>query len=102
MSRLKGGSAPIGVPAIRISPAVGGSKPAIIRSVVVFPEPEAPSSVRNSPAAISRESSSTARKSPNRFEMRRSSRIGIRLLRGLHLDPDVLVLFLPRAQLTEI
>jgi len=42
MSRLKGGSAAIGCPAIRMSPDVGGSKPAIMRSVVVLPEPEAP------------------------------------------------------------
>ena len=56
MSRLKGGSGVIGVPSIRISPDVGRSKPAIMRSVVVFPEPEAPSKVRNSPAAMSSES----------------------------------------------
>ena len=39
MSRLKGGSGVIGTPSIRISPEVGRSNPAIIRSVVVFPEP---------------------------------------------------------------
>ena len=31
-------------------PLVGSSKPAIIRSVVVLPEPEGPSMVKNSPA----------------------------------------------------
>ena len=35
-------------------PASGSSKPAIIRSVVVFPEPDGPSIVKNSPFAISR------------------------------------------------
>ena len=39
----------IGCPRSRISPAVGRSKPASIISVVVLPEPEGPSSVRNSP-----------------------------------------------------
>src|SRR6185295_11704366 len=60
MSRLKGGSGVIDVPSMRISPDVGRSNPAIMRSVVVFPEPEAPRKVRNSPAAISSERSSTA------------------------------------------
>ena len=40
------------VPSSRISPAVGRSKPAIIRSVVVLPQPDGPSSEKNSPAAI--------------------------------------------------
>src|SRR5690349_2553726 len=78
MSRLNGGSAAMGEPAMRISPEVGGSKPAIIRSVVVLPEPEAPSRVRNSPAAMSSVRSSTAAKSPNRLVSRRSSMIGSR------------------------
>ena len=36
-------------PLSRISPAVGASKPASIISVVVLPDPEGPSSVKNSP-----------------------------------------------------
>ena len=78
MSRLNGGSAAIGCPAIRMSPDVGGSKPAIMRSVVVLPDPEAPSRVRNSPEAISSDRSSTAAKSPNHFDRCRTSRIGSR------------------------
>ena len=77
MSRLNGGRAAMGMPAIRISPDVGGSNPAIMRSVVVLPEPDAPSSVRNSPAAMSSDRSSTAAKSPNRLVRRCSSRIGM-------------------------
>src|SRR5215218_7369897 len=106
MSRLNGGRAAIGSPPMRISPAVGGSKPAIIRRVVVFPEPEAPSSVRNSPDAMSSERSSTAANSPNRFVRCRSSRSGwdgtCGLLGGLHLVPDLLVLLAPRAPLPKV
>ena len=49
------------------APASGCSKPAIIRSVVVLPQPEGPSSEKNSPAPISRSSPSTASSSPNRL-----------------------------------
>ena len=38
------------VPASSTRPASGSSKPAISRSVVVLPEPDGPSSVKNSPA----------------------------------------------------
>src|SRR6267378_4762669 len=50
-----------------ISPAVGLSSPAIMRSSVVFPEPEEPSSTRNSPSRIERSTPSTAGRSPNCF-----------------------------------
>src|SRR5215210_5650636 len=66
----------MGAPLIRISPAVGTSKPATIRRVVVLPEPEAPSRVRNSPDSTLRDRSSTATKSPNLFVTWRSSRRG--------------------------
>src|SRR4051794_37590715 len=45
-------------------PRSGCSNPAIIRSVVVLPEPEGPSSVKNSPAPTFRSTSSTATTSP--------------------------------------
>src|SRR3954467_1561579 len=45
-------------------PASGRSNPAIIRSVVVFPEPDGPSRVKNSPASMSRSTWSTATTSP--------------------------------------
>src|SRR3954454_23250684 len=52
-------------PSSRIAPESGISKPAIRRSVVVLPEPEGPSMVKNSPWPISRSTSSTAATSPN-------------------------------------
>ena len=51
----------------RIRPAVGTSKPAIIRSTVVLPEPDGPSIEKNSPSARSRSMPSTAVTSPNVF-----------------------------------
>src|SRR3954468_15844189 len=54
-------------PSRRMRPSSGRSKPAIIRSVVVLPQPDAPSSEKNSPLAMSRSMPSTAVTSPNRF-----------------------------------
>ena len=48
-SRLYGGVPTASTPPIRISPSSGCSKPAIIRSDVVLPQPDGPSSERNSP-----------------------------------------------------
>src|SRR5262245_17871354 len=45
-------------------PASGRSNPAIKRSVVVLPEPDGPSRVKNSPGAMSRSTPSTATTSP--------------------------------------
>ena len=42
-----------------ILPSLGNSKPAIIRSVVVFPHPEGPKMVMNSPGLTSKLKSST-------------------------------------------
>src|SRR5439155_496506 len=50
-----------------IRPSSGRSKPAISRRVVVLPEPEGPSIVKNSPRAMSRSIPSTATTSPNVF-----------------------------------
>src|SRR3954447_6433549 len=50
-----------------IRPASGRSKPPMRRSVVVLPEPDGPSIVKNSPRRISRSSPSTARTSPYLF-----------------------------------
>ena len=52
---------------IRMSPVVGGVKPATIMRVVVFPDPLGPSSVTNSPGATSRSTWSTAVTSPYRL-----------------------------------
>ena len=47
-----------------MSPPSGCSKPAIMRSVVVFPHPDGPSSEMNSPGSIVSERPSTAVASP--------------------------------------
>ena len=48
-------------------PSVGSSKPPIIRSVVVLPQPDGPSSAKNEPRGISTEIPSTATVSSNRL-----------------------------------
>ena len=47
------------------SPAVVCSSPAIIRKVVVFPQPDGPSRQTTSPAATDKSTSFTAVKAPN-------------------------------------
>ncbi len=54
-------------------PVSGTSKPAIIRSVVVLPQPLGPSSEKNSPSPISSVMSSTAAASPKRLLTPRSA-----------------------------
>ena len=60
---------------MKIEPESGFSKPAIMRSTVVFPDPDGPSKVINSPANISSETFSTARTEPNEREIPRSETI---------------------------
>ena len=50
MSRCCGGSLVTSRSPIRIRPELSSTKPAIIRSVVVLPQPDGPSKVRNSPS----------------------------------------------------
>src|SRR2546428_996527 len=50
-------------------PSSGRSKPAMSRSVVVLPEPDGPSRVKNSPPGISRSTRSTATTSPYDLRM---------------------------------
>ncbi len=64
MSRLCGGIRMISCPATWMLPASGRVNPARIISSVVLPEPEGPSSVMNSPAAMSMSMPSSATKSP--------------------------------------
>src|SRR3972149_5183864 len=54
-------------PSSRIVPAVGISKPAIIRSVVVLPQPDGPRKLTNSPFSAPRLKSSTATVAPKCF-----------------------------------
>ena len=59
-SRRKGGTPTMSRPWSRIWPLVGSSKPAIIRRVVVLPQPDGPSIEKNSPSAMRRSTCSTA------------------------------------------
>src|SRR5713226_9172435 len=60
MSRCCGGSAVTSVSPNQMRPAVGVSRPAIIRRVVVLPQPEGPTKVKNSRSPISSDRSRTA------------------------------------------
>ena len=46
--RLLGGTPAISWPAIKICPSLGFSNPASMRIIVVLPQPEGPSSAKNS------------------------------------------------------
>src|SRR5581483_4226979 len=70
-SRAYGGWRVTSLPPRRTRPASGRSKPAISRSVVVLPEPEGPSIVKNSPCAISRSTCAIATTSP--YVLRRAA-----------------------------
>src|SRR5438874_2249861 len=52
------------LPPRRMRPAVGAMKPAIMRNVVVLPQPLGPSSITNSPSRTSSENSCTATVAP--------------------------------------
>src|ERR1041384_985898 len=60
-----------------IVPASGFSSPAIMRNVVVFPQPDGPSSPKNSPWATSSDTSATARVDPKLRDRFFSDRKGI-------------------------
>ena len=51
--RRQGGRFVTSMPPMRALPALGATKPAIIRKVVVLPQPDGPSSTTNSPSATS-------------------------------------------------
>src|SRR5438552_11947196 len=70
MSRSRGGRCTTDLPPMRMSPAVTSSRPAIIRSVVVFPHPLGPTRMTNSWSRTVRSTPATARVSPNRFSTR--------------------------------
>ena len=58
--RCQGGSRVTSLPPSVTWPALGSMKPATMRRVVVLPQPEGPSSTRNSPSAMPSETSRTA------------------------------------------
>ena len=64
MFRLRGGSQVTSWSSNQMRPLVGSMSPAIIRRVVVLPQPEGPSSVTSSPSATSRSKSWTATVEP--------------------------------------
>src|SRR4051812_20444424 len=65
--RRWGGTRVTSSPWMRIVPALGVSKPAIIRSSVVLPQPLGPSSANSSPRPIESVTPSTATTSPKRL-----------------------------------
>src|SRR4051794_38426688 len=68
MSRSRGASRFTTRSPIEIWPADTASSPASIRSAVVLPEPDGPTSTMNSPSAISSDSERTASTAPKRFQ----------------------------------
>src|SRR5438128_10248146 len=72
--RLAGCTAVRSLPSSLIAPREGSRKPAIICSVVVFPQPEGPRKEMNSPFPTARLKSSTTVCGPNCFATRSSSR----------------------------
>src|SRR6185503_10344617 len=62
------------LPSTVIVPEVGFSKPAIIRSVVVLPQPDGPRNETNSPRSAASEKSCTAAVSPKALRTWVSSR----------------------------
>jgi hypothetical protein len=65
MSRRAAGTPLKSRPLMRISPESACSKPATIRSAVVLPQPDGPSSATSSPGAMSSDMLSSARRVPN-------------------------------------
>ncbi len=68
--RLRGETQVTSSPWSSTRPASGCSKPAIIRSDVVLPQPDGPSIEKNSPPRIVNETSFTATTAPKRFVTR--------------------------------
>src|SRR5918999_5348373 len=73
MSRSFGGRLLTILPPIAISPALICSRPAIMRSNVVLPQPEGPTSTTNSPSAIAMSTPCSTSTLPNDFRARRIS-----------------------------
>ena len=76
-ARLLGGISAMSWPSIRTWPSLGTSRPASMRSNVVLPQPDGPSSAKNSPGAMSRLTLSTATVEPHRLVMLRKLIIGL-------------------------
>src|SRR5438270_245829 len=70
MSRSRGGFQVTVSPPMRMSPAVTSSSPAIIRRVVVFPQPDGPTRMQNSRSRMVSSIPATASTSPKRLTTR--------------------------------
>ena len=77
-SRLYGGTPVTDLPPTSIEPASGSSKPPIILSVVVLPQPDGPSNAKNEPRGTSSVRASTASTSSKLFvtSLKRTSTSG--------------------------
>ena len=64
MSRRSAATPAMSFPDTRTTPASGAVKPAMMRRIVVLPEPEGPSSAWNSPAGTSKATSWSTGVSP--------------------------------------
>ncbi len=62
--RFCGGTSPMSAPSSRMRPSSTGANPAIIIKVVVLPEPDGPSSEKNSPGRMVALTLSTTRSPP--------------------------------------
>src|SRR6185295_100426 len=88
MSRSRARRMVTSSPPSLISPPVGSSRPAIIRRVVVLPQPEGPSMTKNSPSSTVKLEPLTATKSPNAFCRLLTVICAIALLRELGGDGE--------------
>ena len=72
-SRSKGPRSLTTRPPMRTSPEVASSRPAMMLSVVVLPQPDGPSSVTNSPSSMRRSTSLQASTAPKDLQTLTSS-----------------------------
>ncbi len=77
MSRSRGWTPFIRAPPMRISPSVIVSRPAVIRSSVVFPQPDGPRRTTNWLSGIVKEMSSMTFTGPKDFPTRSYSTVAI-------------------------
>src|SRR5262249_2105085 len=85
MSRSFGGTSLTFSPSMRMSPAVASSSPAIMRKVVLLPQPEGPTSTTNSLSGISSEIWRTASTLSKRFTTSRKATSAIPTLPTVYL-----------------
>ena len=94
--RRCGGTPAMSSPSSRMRPSLGVSKPASMRSSVVLPQPDGPSSAKNSRSKMSSDSRSTATTPPkrlltasNRTSGRAAGSVQARIARARHAGSRV-------------